>query len=246
MEMLVSNSEREDKQKRQAMKDINRENGMKWIGLLLICAVFISSTMLTGCGDNSNGGARVNDGRRGGRTASNGGGTGDQGYFDLLTTGINQSADGFGGSYELAVELFTPNGEQAGPSYYGPVRAYGYLDYAGPEFLECGFRDDLYDLETVNPNGVFGSDQVTLVNWSGTVLEAYGRNTGDVAIIVIGNPYSISGVQTGLEFEEAQPRQGVDGFTYHNSFWGEVIIDSVDGFPCGVGVPRTIFFNTGI
>jgi hypothetical protein len=227
------------------MKDFNRENGMQWLGFLVLCFILASATVVTGCSKNSGGkkGKSNSDRGRGSRSSNDG----NDGTTDRLARARNESAYSYvaGGTVDFGFDLYTANGDNADAYYAGPVEVEGYLDYRGNDFLECGFTDGYYEIKENLTDGHYATDLAgggyNFMNWQGARFLARNKRDGREAVIVIP---SQSGYYLfpGIEIEDAPETVGEDGIRYSNTFWGEIIVESVEDIPCTIGYESLSFY----
>ena len=233
------------------MKNFNRENGIQWLGLLVLCFILASATVMTGCSEDSGTKGKSNRSddddsrRRGSRSSADD--DDDNGTTDRLARARNESAYSYaaGGTIDFGFDLNTASGERADAYYAGPVEVEGYLDYRGNDFLECGFTDGYWEIIDNLTDGYYVTDLAgggyNFMNWQGARFLARNKRDNRVAEIIVSsqNGYYLF---PGIEIEDAPETVGEDGVRYGSTFWGEIIIESVEGIPCTVGFEYLSFY----
>lgn len=230
------------------MKIRNEEIGMNGLGLLTLCLTLALAVVMTGCGDSGGskkGKAKTtndDDSHAGSRRAAD-----DDSTTDRLARARNESAYSHvaGGTVDFGFDLYTADGSDADPYYAGPVEVEGYLDFRGNDFLECGFTDGYWEIIDNLTDGYYATDLAgggyNFMNWQGARFLA--RNSADdrEAEIVVSsqNGYYLF---PGIEIEDAPETIGEDGISYSSAFWGEIIVESVEGIPCWTGFDYLNFY----
>ncbi|MCB0406616.1 MAG: hypothetical protein KDD34_00350 [Bdellovibrionales bacterium] len=197
-----------------------------WTAWVFLVVTLISvSILFTGCGkDKKKGAAVATAPDRNGHPACASCGS----YTDELQTAANASMDD---AVDFALALYSPV-VNTNSAYSGPVDLGGYMEVLSTPITECPFTTGYWRLRVVQPNGTYASNLSSVWNLTNLSLEAV-HDDGRVAQLYI--PY--------MEFYDAQAVQGTDGYSYQNTFRGEVYVSSVDGYACGwPGTPRKIFF----
>lgn len=116
-----------------------------------------------------------------------------------------------------------PPGYQVNPGYYaGPVVASGEMFVTGQSSYTCPMVPGVYVINSIQPGqwqaNMFGGLRVNAVGPSNVILNIYR-----------GGVY------------QAVPEVNYQGRRFPNNMWAEVIVESVNGYPC----PQIPYFVSG-
>lgn len=208
------------------MKTINSN---KKYGRLLILAFLLPLTLLSACGKKSGGGSRAINPYVYNPNCPNCG----LGTSNLVASG-HGTYNSYSGAVNMGLNLIAAQSTTTQPTYStsmgytGAVNVDGYASIQGIGSNDCPIPNGTYTLRTPQPNGTF--NRMNTFDVTNLYFEAVSGSTVVRMVLEYG------------EFYDSQAVIGLDHRTYASGFYGQVVVQSVNNYPCGYGYPIAWFF----